>query len=410
MYTNLVAKNTFYQLISRTLSASFSVVLSISLVRELGVDNFGVFSLALAYITIFIAISEFGTNSTAIRLFSDPKYFYENFGSFITFRFLISAISAIALISLLPFLGYSSEIVKLSIIGIALIIFNSFIKAFGLAFQARKDFIEQSKANVISYGISYFLLFFSIGTNLISPIVALWIMVMNSAVTVSYLFYIYRKEFRITTSIDKGYMKFLLSDSWVIGFTMVINMLMVNIDRVMMGWLSTSEQIGIYSIAYKIFDLALVFPTFIMNIYYPILLDLKSDLSKYSKLFVSILIRFFVMGIFTTGALYYLSPVIKEFWGMDAIESVKALQLLSLGTVLFFMTSPLSWRLVGESMKKPLVLTYTLGLLVNVFINYLYLNEYGYIAAIFSTIISEFIVLVLLVYFNLRIRQSMTKR
>lgn len=378
------------------------------IVRESGVEGFGVFSLALSYITIFIAISEFGTNSTAIKLFSDPKYFYENFSSFITFRFLISAISAVAFISILPFLGYSSEIIRLSILGIILIILNSFVKSFSLAFQAKKDFTEQSKANAISYAISYLLLFLGVGVDFITPFIALSIMAVNSTSTVIYLFYKYRSEFKIKTSFEAGYIKFLLSDSWVIGFTMVINMLMINIDRVMMGWLSNSEQIGIYSIAYRVFDLVLVLPTFLMNTYYPILLDIKNDLKKYNQLYSNILWRFFTLGVFASIFLFVISPLIKVLWGLEATESIRALQLLSLGTVVFFLTSPLSWRLVGESMKKTLVIVYLSGLFVNVLINYLYLSRYGYSAAIFSTIISELVVLILLIYFNLKIRHNMS--
>ncbi|MBU4381375.1 polysaccharide biosynthesis C-terminal domain-containing protein, partial [Patescibacteria group bacterium] len=68
----------------------------------------------------------------------------------------------------------------------------------------------------------------------------------------------------------------------------------------------------------------------------------------------------------------------------------------------FFLSSPYSWALVVMEKQKRLPVFYGLGLIFNVVANLILIPQYGYMACAYITILTEFIVLIL-VYREVRI-------
>jgi O-antigen/teichoic acid export membrane protein len=60
-------RNTFFSLISRTLSAAFSIVLTLFLVRKLGPTGYGVLALAVSIGTILLLVSDLGITLSSSR-------------------------------------------------------------------------------------------------------------------------------------------------------------------------------------------------------------------------------------------------------------------------------------------------------------------------------------------------------
>jgi len=128
---------------------------------------------------------------------------------------------------------------------------------------------------------------------------------------------------------------------------------------------------------------------------YPILLEyFSSDFEKFKRNFVHVIISLALIGLGITGLVFIFSFLIVEIWGGQAIISKTSLNLLSIGLVLFFITSPLSWFMVATKMYKKMITIYLSGLIFNLFLNMLFLPKFGYVAASVITVFTEFIVFV----------------
>ena len=405
-----IAKNTAYQLASRGISTGLSILLSILLVRFAGLGGYGDFSVAVAFIMIFVALSDFGSTTIILREFSNKQYLREHFYSYLVYRVIIALLSLLVFGISLAIAGYNSQILMLLVLGSPLILLNSFTKAFFLLFQSKKDFKHQFISSLISgFAVGILLLGLYITTGTISSIFGIMCLVISTSINLIYLYLNYRAEFDMWKFKGVGYLIILFKDSWIIGLTLLVNMLMVNIDRVIMSKFLTSEDIGIYSLAYKVFEIALIIPTYIMNIYYPILLDSLNNKNNYYLQFTRALKSFFGIGIIVSVAIYIFAPVIVILWGGSTGPSIDVLRILSFGTLLFYISSPISWYLIGAGKRYFLLYIYIIGLVVNIILNLYLIPRLGYIAAAYITLISELLIVISLSVYITFLRQTKTK-
>ena len=160
-------------------------------------------------------------------------------------------------------------------------------------------------------------------------------------------------------------------------------------------------EVGLYGFAYKLFEFVLVIPTFFMNSVYPFMV-LKvnreagimshelANLGKKSFLFL------LPASIFTLLVMWFLAPFITwirpEFSG-----SVEAVRILALGIPFFFLTSLTMWILITLKQQKLLAFIYAFSMLVNIGLNLVFIPAHGFLAAAWTTVISEGIVLLLTV-------------
>lgn len=91
-----------------------------------------------------------------------------------------------------------------------------------------------------------------------------------------------------------------------------------------------------------------------------------------------------------------LSPfVVGIFIGGGFSESARALRILSFGFPAYFLSSLFMWILITKGSYKRMFLLYTLGLILNLILNFIYIPQYSYIAASWITVISEYAILIM---------------
>src|SRR5207244_1517417 len=65
----------------------------------------------------------------------------------------------------------------------------------------------------------------------------------------------------------------LLLPSLPLGITLLFNLVYFRADSIILTLTRPTAEVGIYGLAYKVFEIVLVFPTFFMNAVYPLLLE-----------------------------------------------------------------------------------------------------------------------------------------
>jgi len=77
----------------------------------------------------------------------------------------------------------------------------------------------------------------------------------------------------ISPRFNLGNMRRLISEAFPVGVTLLLNMLMIRIGTILLAFFRSSSEVGFYGLAFRAFDVALVFPTFVMNSAYPIMVE-----------------------------------------------------------------------------------------------------------------------------------------
>jgi len=181
-----------------------------------------------------------------------------------------------------------------------------------------------------------------------------------------------------------------------LGITLMFNVVYFRIDTFILTITRSTNEVGIYGLAYKFFELALVVPTFAMNAIFPSLVEAMTQKNmevfwKRVKIAFTVLavcsVFVFVGGWFLAPFVVYIRP---EF-----SLSIAPLRILLVSLPFFYLTSVTMWLLVVFKKRWQMIVVYGLSMLINIIANSLFIPQGGYIAAAWITGISEGIVLIL---------------
>jgi O-antigen/teichoic acid export membrane protein len=213
----------------------------------------------------------------------------------------------------------------------------------------------------------------------------------------------------LTFKYDKKLVHQLIWQSLPLGMMFIFSQISFKSDSLLLSVLHLPENLGltntdsvaIYGLPYKIFEVGLVLPTFFMNAAYPVLVrHMQEGKEKLQKSLRNILVYLAAGALLTSTVGILFSPlVIKIIGGEEFSQSTLVLQILLSGMILYFMTQPLAWLLVTMDKQKYLPYIYLTSALFNVSANYFFIQKYSFYASAVITHLSEFLILLMLIYF-----------
>jgi O-antigen/teichoic acid export membrane protein len=206
---------------------------------------------------------------------------------------------------------------------------------------------------------------------------------------------------------DKEISKPLFFGALPLGLMFIFSQVNFKADTLLMSvlpipqWLglNNTESIALYGLPYKVFEVALVVPTFFMNSVYPVMVK-RMTVGKDELMGTFTKTTLFLMGAgIIVGAVGYLfAPFIIRFLGGGGFErSVTVLRILLAGLVVFYTTQPISWLIVTLGGQRYLPWVYLISAMFNVGANLVFIPKYAFYGSSVITILSELIILVLLV-------------
>jgi len=400
-----IAYNTTVQLIGKAATTITTLILTVLITRRLGPSGYGDFTIMLAYSALFYIVADFGLNAIATRDFASDeskivRYFKNLVGLRLVMSLVLFAIGAIALV-FLPYSGF----VKTGILLGLLTIFTQALYSSGNAVFQTKLRYDFSVLATIFGSVAILILSFtalSRGGSLLS-IVASYVAGGIVMVGVS-LFFVRKLVGAVGVAKDFKLWRYLFMAALPLGITTIFTVVLQKADSLLLSVLQGSEAVGLYGASYKIFEFALVFPTFFVNSIYPIMVrrfgegrERLMETIKYSGLFL------FAVSVVGAAAGYFLAPfMIGVVAGPEFVESVQALRLLLLGLPIFYLSALFLWLLITLGKQKQIPLIYAAGALVNVVLNLILIPHYSFHASAVITWASELLILALLVFFSRR--------
>lgn len=396
-----IALNTFAQILGRIFSAGTMLIITMVTIRHFGVEDFGRLTAILVYVAYFYLLADFGFNAIVVREVAKNKQRASTyFSSLLSLRIFVALglIGFSLLLLLILPAPFNQPLVRLGVlIGSLTILAQAILASANAIFQFNLRY-DQSAIAVGAYSLAVLgsvFLFLKLKLPLLSLVVAITLGSLVMAIIVLVL--AKRQLPQLSFLIKPKTFKKLFFLTLPLGLTLIFNLVYFKIDKLLIPVLRSFQELGLYETAYKVFDLALVFPIFFMNAVYPVMAKIGEDKVRYQRVFKK---AFFILLITSFLGLIIGMPaaplIIRIIAGQDLPLSTLVLRILFCSLPFFFLSALLMWDLILRNQQKSLIFIYGGGLVVNVVLNLIFIPQFGILAAAIITGVTEAVVLILL--------------
>ncbi|MBG1264005.1 flippase [Nostoc commune] len=388
-----IITNTGWLFADRILRMGASLVVGVWVARYLGVQQYGLFNYALAFVSLFSPIFTLGLDEVVVRhLVRQSSNKEEILGTTFWLKFMGGIASVLLAVSTMFFLG-EHEILKIWLVAIL-----------GMAgiFRAT-DTIEvwfqsqvQSKYTVIAKNIA-FLLNSVIKIALIltkAPLMAFaWVTLAEFAMSAIGLLIVYQVKgsslwlWRWSFSAAKT----LLKESLPLIFSGFAILIYMRIDQVMLGQMIGNNEVGIYSAAVRISEIWYFIPGAIISSVAPAIYAAKEKSESLYYQRIGKLLSLMTCISFAIGLpLTFLSDkIIMVMFGSGYAEAGAILAVHVWTSLFVFMGLATSPWFIAEGLNHVSLGKTLFGAILNIILNLFLIPKYAGLGAAIATIISQ---------------------
>jgi len=408
MMLKKVIVNTASQLIAKGFTATSSLIVTILIGRALGESGFGQFTKIFVFAGYFYTLVDFGLNSIYVRE-AKKEDEIRLFKVLLGLRLFLSALFFLLAVTIAFFLPYDLQtqtgfppLVKLGIYIASITIFSQAIFTTANSyFQKNLKYYFSTLASISSAAVVLLasVIFYLTKSGVLSYTFAY---VIGGAFLASVAIFLLVKVTRqnLLPIFSKSESLKLLSHAWPVGASLVLNIVYFKVDVFILSNFRSTEEVGLYGLAYQFFEASLTLPIFFANSIYPVLNEsYKNNIELFKKNLKFWLIWLTIISLLLTLVLFFASYLIPFVYDGKFTGSIKALQILSLGMPFFFLSAILWHVFIVYKQQKKLIYIYLSGALLNLFANLLLIPSFGYLAAASVTAVSEAFIFFLMVVF-----------
>ncbi len=414
-YTRKVAYNTLAQMIGRVVLIATSLVIVGILTRHLGVENFGRYTTAFAFVAFFGIFADLGFFYILVKeLTVDSKNSGKIIANVMSIR-TIGALIAYSVGVLVAFLVPSyDEITRLAIIIAALAYFwqtiqNTLTAIFQVHFRMDKAILCDIVARLLTLSVIVWMASLDFG---LVPIMSAYLAGNFTSFVLAY--FLSRKYAPIKLGFDFAYWKELIVKTLPMGVALVLHFVYFRIDTLMLSVMKGAEHVGIYGPSYKILEVMFILPGIFISSVLPIYARYlaKKDVRIHDAVqkafdFLAIIGVPIIVGVFILAQPIvafiagdeFLSTSFVDFWGHPA-NSATNLQILIFASIGSFFAPVFIQLLVAGGHQKKLILPNIIFVVFNVVLNIIFIPRWSYVAASFNTVATELLVLFMMTYLS----------
>jgi O-antigen/teichoic acid export membrane protein len=351
----------------------------------ISVEDFGRYTFALSFATIFSVFIDIGLTQALIREVAKLR---EKGTIYLTSTLLLKGLLSIlvygAIIVAINLMGYSSEVKNLVYVSAVIMVLDQFTLSFWGVFRG----FQNLKFEAISVVINQVLIVIAGFTVLFLhlPLISLMVpFVIGSTFNLIFSFVNVKRKLKIKLDwhFDKTVIKFLLKLSVPFAMIAIFSRIYGYIDSVMLSKLVGDKAVGLYSAAMKLpFALqfipaalaAAIFPAFTANF-----VSDKEQLRRTFDRVMNVLILLVVP--ISAGTIVLAEPIVRVFFSAKYLLAVPSLEILMVGLIFVFLNFPLGSLLNG--CEKQVTNTVIVGCIMvfNIVLNIFLIPRYSFIGA-----------------------------
>ncbi|XOA42582.1 MAG: flippase [Candidatus Nealsonbacteria bacterium] len=398
-----VFKNTFWLAIAEGITRILKLFLIIYVARILGATEYGKFSFALSFVSLFAVFSDFGLNPITVRELSREKE--KDFPFILSLKTFLS-LGTLILIFIGSFFITPDIVVRKLIWILAIyILINSFSGIVYCFFRARQQMEYESFAKIFQAitvtGAGFFIIFnFPSAQNLsFSYLFA-------TTLTLFFILLFFRfKFYPLKLSFNKAVWQNLLKMTWPLGLAGMFSGIYGNIGSIIMGNLGQITEAGWYNAAFKLVGITMLPINLISTSFFPVLSkffkESKESLQKVWNYYIRIMI-FFAVPLAVGGVT--LAPKIIDFvYDPSYFPSISAFQILIVMVSFSFILIPFSQMLIiSDHQKKNLWIAFA-GAITNSVLGLILIPYYSLYGTAITILISTILMFFLFFIFSVRL-------
>ncbi|MCB7070218.1 flippase [Caldibacillus sp. 210928-DFI.2.22] len=364
--------------------------------RYLGPENYGLYNYALAFVTLFTALSTLGLETLSVKSIVQQE---EEEGTILFTSLVLRVIGGIVLTLLasviIRFIAPNDERVHLLVLIMSFTMIFKSLEVIEYWIQAYQKSKISSLIRMGAYILSALLKvgFVILEGNLyhLALIYMSDTLIVGIALVVAY--------FKNRTSNTRWKFKFqyaksILSQSWYLIISGLMITIYMQIDKVMLGsMLSNKEELGIFSAATQIAGLWYFVPMAIITSFKPVIMSKKkTDENSYVNAvqFLYTIVAWLSIG-FGVFILLTSRIIIKILYGSEYLEAAGILSVsIWAGTFAMLGTAASTW-LVCEGLQKYSTVLVISGAITNVSLNFILIPILGGYGAAIATLATQFI-------------------
>ncbi|MBY7851288.1 flippase [Vibrio fluvialis] len=373
-----------------------SFLITVLIVKHLGVEQFGSFSLALAILTTLGPLVGLGFDSILFKKFISKEDDTTSLLQVSCFLRLVVAVLVIIVCTAINFLSSEPYLYVLNILVLGFI-FDSFL-AFKDYFLANLKNKFYTYSTLVSSVIQLVIVYLLVNDNASIGYFA-WSYVIAKAIQSIVLFGAFYKVQGLVISPrwKKSLSLNLLKTSYPMMFAASIGLLYSLQDQYFIKYFLGEYELGLYAVGIKFVLILVVLPTLISNVFYPSLVS-KYHAGKYVEYknqLQAMYLLFFILGLILYSFLYFSSEMIViKLFGDEFKDSVLIMQIYSLLLVVSFFQSLNNKVLILNDLQSVIFKRATFALIINAVLNFILIPKFGIKGAAYSTVMSEILVLI----------------
>ena len=361
--------------------------------RYLGPSNYGIINYAASIVTFFVPVVQLGINCVLVQMFVERP---EENGKIIGTSTIVTSISSLlgvvciwAFTSVANY-GEADTIIVCTLYSVSM--FFQMTEMIQYWYQSKLLSKYVSIVSLISRAIVsiYKIYIILSGKNIY------WFAIVNSfdflIISIG-LFYIYRK-----IGGQKLSFSFALAKEMIVRSRhFIISGLMVSIftqtDRIMLKLMVDDAESGFYSAALTCSGMLVFLATAIIDSMRPILFEnKKSDQFLYHKNTVRLYsILIYVALCQSISLTAFSEPIIQMFFGEDYLPSIAVLRIISWCSIFSYLGGARGIWFLSEGKEKYLLLTNSVGAIMNIILNLVFIPMLGACGAALTSLLTQFL-------------------
>ena len=391
--------NTSWLLAERIIRMGVLLFVGIYVARYLGPERYGLLSYSNSFVGIFTAIALLGLDGIVVReLVKTP----ENKDKILGTSFLLKVVGTLFMwLMILVALFFTNNDLLTNTL-IAIIAFSVIFQVFNVVdfnFQAEvksKYVVHVQFVQLLVTSVAKIIL-------VVKELPLIWfasVFCLDAIILAVGLVYTYsfNRGKIYFWKWDSKYAKALLIESWPLMFSYMSYLIYAKIDRVMIKEMMDEYSVGIYSAAYVLYEAPLFISLMLAKSIYPLLVQYYHDNKDKLFNFYTILSSYMTLLSYMIVLFFYIfhEELIQLTFGDDYKNSSRILVLLSFGLIPMFNAFLRSSYITISGNQKIILYTSLFSSIFNVILNYFLINEFGVQGAVYSTVITQILSLILL--------------
>jgi O-antigen/teichoic acid export membrane protein len=389
-----LAYNVVFNAFAKIASTALALVAIGFITRSLGKEGFGDYATVLAFFGFFNSFADLGLQTVAAREISRAEADEAKImGSVLALRLLTSAFVLALTPALLAFLPYSAELKLGILVAAAAFVFSSTSMVLNGVFQKhlvmdRVATIELA-GKVIQLGVIAAAVRLDLG--FLAVVLSLLAYMFFNAVAI---FWMSRRYVAFSLHIDREHWKAFLRQSLPVGAAAVITFAYFKMDTILLSFLRSSAEVGVYNVAYKVIENLTFFPAMVAGLVLPVMSRLIfSDRRKFEivanktfKVFLTFVVPIVIGG-------FFLAPhIVSIIGGPGFSESAGALRILVFALAFIFFGHFFNSILIVGNLQKKLMVALAAAAALNLALNAILIPRYSYMGAAAVSVFTEMLV------------------